>query len=158
MAGLTPAHLLIILFIALIVIGPGKLPEVGAAIGKSVREFKRATGDLQETLTGPLNAQPPTPAQAQAPLPAAYPPQAPYQRPPIRHKPRISRCLRRPMPATYPPSPVSSRLLSATSAVSARYRRRSAPPAPLGYPAPAIAEYRPATGTIVEPPPTPRVG
>ena len=74
MAGLTPTHLLLILFIALIVVGPGKLPEVGAAIGKSVREFKRATGDLQETLTGPLNAQPPAPAQAQAPLPAACAP------------------------------------------------------------------------------------
>jgi sec-independent protein translocase protein TatA len=79
MAGLTPAHILLILFIALIVIGPGKLPQVGAAVGKSVREFKRATGDLQETLTGTLNAQAPTPARAQAPLPAAYPPQAPYQ-------------------------------------------------------------------------------
>jgi len=86
MAGLTPAHLLIILFIALIVIGPGKLPEVGAAVGKSLREFKRATGDLQETFTGPLNAQPPTPAQAQAPLPAAYQPQAPYQ--PVAYPPQ----------------------------------------------------------------------
>ncbi|MGA3057929.1 MAG: twin-arginine translocase TatA/TatE family subunit [Candidatus Limnocylindrales bacterium] len=36
MAGLTPTHLLI-LSIALIVVGPGKLPEVGASIGKSVR-------------------------------------------------------------------------------------------------------------------------
>jgi sec-independent protein translocase protein TatA len=32
-------HLLIILVITLIVIGPGKLPEVGGAIGKSFREF-----------------------------------------------------------------------------------------------------------------------
>lgn len=52
MAGLTPAHLLLILLIALIVVGPGKLPEVGAAIGKSVREFQKATGQARETLTG----------------------------------------------------------------------------------------------------------
>ena len=35
--------LLIILIIALIVIGPGKLPEVGAALGRGLREFRRAT-------------------------------------------------------------------------------------------------------------------
>ncbi len=62
LGGLTPAHLLIILVIALIVIGPGKLPEVGAAIGKSVREFQKASGGIQETVTGALNLQTP-PAQ-----------------------------------------------------------------------------------------------
>jgi sec-independent protein translocase protein TatA len=35
--------LLIILIIALIVIGPGKLPEVGAALGRGIREFRHAT-------------------------------------------------------------------------------------------------------------------
>jgi sec-independent protein translocase protein TatA len=65
MAGLTPAHLLLILFIALIVIGPGKLPEVGSAIGKSVREFQKATGQAQETLAGSTTHQtlPQQPAQ-----------------------------------------------------------------------------------------------
>jgi len=41
MAGLTPGHLLLILIIALIVIGPGKLPEVGAALGKSSANSRR---------------------------------------------------------------------------------------------------------------------
>ena len=53
MAGLTPAHLLIILIIALIVIGPGKLPEVGAALGKSLREFQKASGAAQDPVVGP---------------------------------------------------------------------------------------------------------
>ncbi len=35
--------LLVILIIALIVIGPGKLPEVGAALGRGIREFRHAT-------------------------------------------------------------------------------------------------------------------
>jgi len=52
MFGLSPPHLLIILVIALIVVGPGKLPEVGAAIGKTVREFQKASGGIQETVTG----------------------------------------------------------------------------------------------------------
>jgi sec-independent protein translocase protein TatA len=74
MAGLTPAHLLIILIIALIVIGPGKLPEVGAAIGKSFREFQKATGQIQD---GPNAAQvaPQPPSQQ----PAIAGPQAPAQ-------------------------------------------------------------------------------
>lgn len=37
-----PMHLLIILIIALIVFGPKRLPELGAGLGKSLREFKKA--------------------------------------------------------------------------------------------------------------------
>jgi sec-independent protein translocase protein TatA len=37
-----PMHLLIILFIVLIIFGPGKLPEIGEGLGKSIRSFKKA--------------------------------------------------------------------------------------------------------------------
>ncbi len=40
-----PMHLLIILIIALVVFGPGKLPELGAGLGKGIREFKKAMSD-----------------------------------------------------------------------------------------------------------------
>jgi len=41
-----PMHLLIILAIALVVIGPGKLPELGKALGKSIQGFRKAmSGD-----------------------------------------------------------------------------------------------------------------
>jgi sec-independent protein translocase protein TatA len=40
-----PMHLLIILVIALIFFGPGKLPELGAGLGKGIREFKKAMSD-----------------------------------------------------------------------------------------------------------------
>jgi len=36
-----PMHLIIILAIALIIFGPGKLPEIGKGLGKSIREFKK---------------------------------------------------------------------------------------------------------------------
>ncbi len=36
-------ELVVILVIALIVFGPGKLPEVGKSIGRSIREFRRET-------------------------------------------------------------------------------------------------------------------
>lgn len=40
---LQPTHLILILIVVLIIFGPGKLPDVGKAIGKSIREFKSAT-------------------------------------------------------------------------------------------------------------------
>ncbi len=45
-----PLELVIILVIALLVLGPGKLPEVGSALGKSIREFRKASADVQEAV------------------------------------------------------------------------------------------------------------
>ncbi|HEY6097437.1 MAG TPA: twin-arginine translocase TatA/TatE family subunit [Candidatus Deferrimicrobium sp.] len=38
-------HLLFILVIALVVFGPCKLPELGAGLGKGIREFKKALSE-----------------------------------------------------------------------------------------------------------------
>ena len=46
-----PLELVIILVIALIILGPGKLPDVGASLGKSIREFRKASSDIQEAAT-----------------------------------------------------------------------------------------------------------
>ena len=43
-------ELMIILVIALIVFGPGKLPEVGKALGRGINEFKRATSNVQKEI------------------------------------------------------------------------------------------------------------
>ena len=40
-----PMHLFIILAIALVVLGPGKLPELGKALGKSIQGFKKAIAE-----------------------------------------------------------------------------------------------------------------
>jgi sec-independent protein translocase protein TatA len=37
-----PGHLLLILLIVLILFGPGKLPDIGRALGDTVREFRRS--------------------------------------------------------------------------------------------------------------------
>ena len=37
-----PMHLLVILFIVLIIFGPGKLPALGEGLGKGIRSFKKA--------------------------------------------------------------------------------------------------------------------
>lgn len=55
--GIGPGELIIVLVIALLVIGPGKLPEVGSALGKSIREFRHAATDVKEaTSLEPLPA------------------------------------------------------------------------------------------------------
>ena len=58
-----PLELVIILVIALLILGPGKLPDVGAALGKSIKEFRKASSDVQEAVTinvdtSPLPANP----------------------------------------------------------------------------------------------------
>ncbi len=40
-----PTHLIIILVIALVVFGPGKLSEVGGSLGKAIRGFKKAVSE-----------------------------------------------------------------------------------------------------------------
>jgi sec-independent protein translocase protein TatA len=42
MFGIGVPELLVILVIALLVFGPGKLPEIGSALGKGIRDFKKA--------------------------------------------------------------------------------------------------------------------
>jgi len=71
--GIGPGELIIVLIIALLVIGPGKLPDVGAALGKSIREFRKASSDVEEATridTAPTSSPTPPPVSA-APAPNA---------------------------------------------------------------------------------------
>lgn len=65
MFGIGFPELILILIVGLIVFGPGKLPEAGRALGKGLREFKKA----QSALTAAMNAPEPAPRQAQSPVP-----------------------------------------------------------------------------------------
>ena len=40
-----PMHLLLILIIAIFIFGPNKLPQIGAGLGKSIHEFKKALAE-----------------------------------------------------------------------------------------------------------------
>ena len=44
--GIHPGFLLILLIIVLIIFGPGKLPELGSAIGRGIREFRRESDKI----------------------------------------------------------------------------------------------------------------
>jgi TatA/E family protein of Tat protein translocase len=50
MFGLGMGELLVILVIALIFLGPKKLPEVASSLGKAIRSFRKATNELSEQL------------------------------------------------------------------------------------------------------------
>ena len=65
MFGLGPTELLISMAIVALVFGVGRLPEVGAALGKTIREFKQSVNEDE----APQPAQAAQPATAPAPLP-----------------------------------------------------------------------------------------
>lgn len=50
MFNIGPTELIVVLVIALIVFGPRRLPEVGRTVGKSLREFRKASQDLRDEL------------------------------------------------------------------------------------------------------------
>jgi TatA/E family protein of Tat protein translocase len=80
--------LLILLVIVLIIWGPGKLPELGSGMGKAIREFRKASNDVKDSVMN-STAEPP----------AAQPPAATEPTPPAAATP--------PAPVSSVPSPVA---------------------------------------------------
>jgi sec-independent protein translocase protein TatA len=62
MFGLGAPELIIILVVALLIFGPGKLPEIGSAMGKGIRDFKKALehkgNDAEATAEKPQDDKP----------------------------------------------------------------------------------------------------
>jgi sec-independent protein translocase protein TatA len=46
----SPEQILLVLVIALLIFGPGRLPDIGKSLGRAIREFKNASSELQETI------------------------------------------------------------------------------------------------------------
>ncbi|MBR2214214.1 MAG: twin-arginine translocase TatA/TatE family subunit [Selenomonadaceae bacterium] len=61
MFGIGVPELILILIIGLVVFGPGKLPEVGRAVGKGLREFRKASSALTASMNEPEPARPQPP-------------------------------------------------------------------------------------------------
>jgi len=59
-----------LLLIVLIIFGPGRLPELGGAVGKAMREFRKATTELTNEVKASVDAKPETPAPSAPPAPS----------------------------------------------------------------------------------------
>jgi sec-independent protein translocase protein TatA len=93
--GITPLHLVLVLIIALVVVGPGKLPDLGRSLGHAIREFRDGVSAVREPLDDvrqPFAATPPptsrspvtvAPATADPVLPLPVPPGPPDSEGPV---------------------------------------------------------------------------
>jgi len=57
MFGVGPWELMLILLIVLVIFGAGRLPEIGANLGKGIRNFKKSISDTEAQIKG--DAPPP---------------------------------------------------------------------------------------------------
>lgn len=57
-----PLWIVLILVIVLIIFGPGRLPELGGAVGKAMREFRKATSEMTNEITSATQSKPEPPA------------------------------------------------------------------------------------------------
>ena len=73
MFGIGMPELLVILVVALLVLGPKRLPEIARSLGRGMAEFRRASNEFTRTLSASLDEPPPPPpakpaADAKAPV------------------------------------------------------------------------------------------
>lgn len=52
--SLGPWEILLVLFVVLLFFGAKRLPEIGSALGKGIREFKRSVKEIESELQAPL--------------------------------------------------------------------------------------------------------
>jgi len=68
-----PMELMVILVLALIIFGPGKLPEIAGQVGRVVRDFRRTTAELSSEFNRTLSLEIEDRKAAEAPAPPAPP-------------------------------------------------------------------------------------
>jgi sec-independent protein translocase protein TatA len=56
--GIHWAYIILLLVVVLIIFGPGRLPELGGAVGKAMKEFRKATTDLTNEMTSAVQSKP----------------------------------------------------------------------------------------------------
>lgn len=79
MGSIGPAEILVVLVVALLVLGPARLPEAARTVGKAVSEIRKATSGLQTEVRDAFSDAPPVfptprtdePAGAEVPAPIA---------------------------------------------------------------------------------------
>ena len=70
MFNISGPELLVILVVALIVLGPNRLPQAAKSIGNAMREFRKVSGGIQDEIKGAID-------EVTGPIPKAEPPAKP---------------------------------------------------------------------------------
>jgi sec-independent protein translocase protein TatA len=128
MPDIGPMEVILVLAIALLVLGPSKLPEIGKSLGSSIREFRKATTDVQESVQ----------------LAPAMRPQAPVPQPPAQTTPT------RPMAPAQSASVAAAAPIPDVQPLSAEQALPTAPVEAVAPPAgmPSSAEPSPPAGSV----------
>jgi len=92
MLNIGPQELIVILIIALLVVGPQRLPELSRQIGKGLREFRKIQDDVKDMVKLDLDADP-------APGPAGSPTVPGVRRTPGPPEPELTEEAATPSPA-----------------------------------------------------------
>jgi TatA/E family protein of Tat protein translocase len=108
------AEWIVILIIALLILGPGKLPDVASAVGKSIREFRKASSDVQEAVKVDTSPLPPASAPASTPAPAETVP------PPVVPDPPVAAALAAASPPPMPAASVATQAESSDATAESR--------------------------------------
>jgi TatA/E family protein of Tat protein translocase len=78
MFGIGMPELILIFIVALIVIGPKKLPDIAKAMGRALGEFRRATDDIRENFDlASLDHKPQSTPSTPQPVPPGTAPESP---------------------------------------------------------------------------------
>ena len=67
MFNIGPLELMIVLLLALVVVGPSRLPEVGRSIGRGLRELRKVQDEVRDSINFDLDGEPATPRSAPKP-------------------------------------------------------------------------------------------
>ena len=65
--GFHPVWLLLLLVIVLVIFGPGKLPELGGAVGRAIQEFRKASNELKDEVSRSVSSEPSSTSSTPAP-------------------------------------------------------------------------------------------
>lgn len=77
MFGIGMPELLVILVVALLVLGPKRLPEIARSLGRGMAEFRKASNEFSRTLSASIEEPPHPPIAPPQPTPSASVPTKP---------------------------------------------------------------------------------
>ena len=73
LGDLSPIHILLVLLIVLLLFGARRLPEIGSAMGKTIKEFKRGMKEVTDEIDRPTPPSQPSGQVEERPEPKRLP-------------------------------------------------------------------------------------